>query len=99
MDIPEIILLAVKELRSCFGVLEIEIMKNSNEIIPVGKLGVIIQLTFIKKYKIFLTYQMAEDICTYGHHIAESFIMDIVKNDLKKFERKLKLEKINDTNK
>jgi len=100
MEISQVILLAVDILRNCFGGIEIEILDTNmrrtspNQFAPLGYLGVSISINYIGKYKVFLTCQVAEDICTYGYNVAQDYLYEILKHDFKKLQRKIKLENI-----
>lgn len=108
----EVILNAVEILKKTFGGIDIQILdtemsrKYPDNYAKLGYLGITISVdNDVRKHKVFLKYQTAEDIVTLGFHIAESFIYDILKDDfslmllkIKQQERKEKLEKINNTN-
>jgi len=87
--------------------------KYPNRFVPMGYLGVSILIyCFDNKYNVFLRYQEAEDIVENYQNLdlrfmnmeearmsyANDYIFRIIKDDFKRYERKLKLQKINECN-
>ena len=102
MEITEIILKAVEVLKKSFGGIEIEILdtemtrKYPDSFVPLGYLGVSILINSgVNKHKVFLKYQFAEDML-FGDinplFVAESFIIEIIREDIPKLEIKFKMQ-------
>ena len=79
------ILNSVKVLRKCFGGMNVEIPTQ------ISAKGCYI---IIYDHTVFLSIEKSEDILLAGPSIANNFLLDILKDDIK-FKRKLKLKKIN----
>jgi hypothetical protein len=115
MDISEIILKAVEVLKKSFGGIDVEILdtemsrKYPDNFAPSGYLGISILVNSgVNKHRVFLKYQFAEDMlfgCINPLYVAESFIIEIIRDDIPKLEikykmqqRKQKLNQINELN-
>jgi hypothetical protein len=97
MEIPLIIWNAINVLRKSFNGTEIEILDTEMIRAKEGYLGVHISIYIINKYyRVFLKFNLAEDIFVYGQRVADEFIFNIIKDDFIKSQRKMKLEKIKD---
>ena len=102
MEISPIVLEAVKMMRKSFGGVEIEIISKEmvrsspNQYAPVGNLGVTVSIySGFRHHRLFLGYQLSEDMVFYGQHIADDVVGKVMLPDLLLLERKLKLDKIN----
>lgn len=114
MEISPVIIQAVEVLKKTFGGTDVKILdtemsrKFPDIFVPIGYLGITISVdSGIKEHNVFFKYQLAEDIImNRSLSIAESFIHEIIKDDIpllllkiKQYDRKKKLQALNEFNK
>ena len=71
--IPSVVIRAIEILKTCFGGIDIDILDQDMSRIEIEqslKLGITILMSIYNygnnKYRVFLEYQICEDICVYG---------------------------------
>lgn len=95
MEITKVIYHAVKIMSQTFGGINIEILDK--EMVNNG-VRILID-SGVKKHRVLLKHEMAEDICFYGESVANTIVYEAIKDDYKQLERKLKLNEIESNNK
>lgn len=97
--IPAVVLRSIEIMKQCFGGIEIDILDNDmsrkESSLKLG-LSILVSISnYGAKHRVFLGYQECEDICACGESVANEYVYLIIKDDIVKIQRKLKLQKIN----